>query len=103
MSVEIRLNEQDDLECVWGMFDNGEADPNRDLKHLMLVTGDYIKDLLENGPQPGPRGGYHSASTDGDRLFAHLDYDGRTTWELFKAHWWDGGEPNDVMIGRWPD
>lgn len=105
MSIEIRQTpDGKHLECDWGGFENGEADPHRELKPLMLTTADYVKKIMDEGPLPGPRGGIHGVSVDGERVFAHLDYcGGRTTWELFKAYWWDGGGPEDVMVGRWPD
>jgi hypothetical protein len=91
-------------ECDWGRIDNSEADPKLGLRHLMLVTGDYVQQLLNEGPREHPRGGIHSATVDGERIFAHLDYDGqRTTWELFEAHFEGGKGPADLMLGRWPD
>ena len=103
MSIELR-REQNRLVCDWGSFDNGEADPKHGLRHLLLTTEDYVTKLLDEGQCPGPRGGIHSASRVGDRLFAHVDHDGkRWTWELFDAHWWDHGEPSNVLVGRWPD
>lgn len=106
MSVEIRIptDPHRHLECDWGVFDNAEADPRYELKHLVLTTSDYVAQLLEVGPRPGPRGGVHSVTTDGLRLFAHMDYGGkRTTWELFEAHFDDGLGPEDALVGRWPD
>jgi len=105
MSIELRIGHcLHDVECNWGVINNGEADPRRELEHLMLVTGDYIRELLQSGPIPGPHGGVHSATTQGSRIFAHLDYNGRrTTWELFDAHFDDGQGPDDILIGRWPD
>lgn len=88
----------------WGPLRNAEADPRRGLEPLMLVENNYIQQLLASGPQPGPWGGTHSASSDGQRIFAHMDYLGqRTTWELFPAHFDDGLGPDDMLIGRWPD
>lgn len=104
MTLEIRANDRNEYECVWGQFDNAEANPNRELKHLMLTTAGYVKELMEEGPKDGPFGGAHSVSFDGQRTFAHLDIDGgRTTWELFPACWWDDGGPDDILVGRWPD
>lgn len=103
MSIELRRNSRNELECGWGTFENGEADPKRGLRHLVLITTEWVKQLLTDGPAPNPRGGITSATSDGERIFAHLDYDGdRWTWELFDAHWWDNGSP-DIMVGRWPD
>lgn len=103
MSVKLRIR-GDNFECDWGELNNTEADPKRGLQPLMLVIGGYLQKLIAEGPQPGPRGGYHSVTTDGDRIFAHLDYSGeRTTWELFPAHFEDGKGPDDLFIGRWPD
>ena len=93
------------FECDWGVFDNPEADVSRGLSLLMLITPDYVRYLLHNGPQSSFRGGpgIISASIDGERIFIHLDHgSGRTTWELFDAHWEDGGPP-EIYVGRWPD
>lgn len=103
MSVELRRNISNELECDWGVFENSEADPKRELKPLVLITAEWVDQLLENGPAPNPRGGLTSVVRDGDHLYAHLDYDGaRTTWELFQAYWWDDGKP-EIYVGRWPD
>jgi hypothetical protein len=92
------------LVCVWGRFGNGEADPRWPLEHLMLIAGDYVTRMLQFGAEPGTRGGTVSCSSDADRLFCHLDYEGkRTTWELFEAHFADGGGPHDLFVGVWPD
>lgn len=105
MTVEIWFSDESkEFECRWGTFENSECDPKRPLRHLMLTTAGYVRELLDTGPKRGPRGGTHSASIDGERIFAHLDYAGsRTIWELFEAHFWDNGGPDDVLIGRWPD
>jgi hypothetical protein len=92
------------IESDWGVLTNTDANPRCGLQPLMLVTGRHVGKLLTEGPHPGHNGGYHSVTTDGDRLFAHLDYAGqRTTWELFPAHFADGKGPDDMFIGRWPD
>lgn len=92
------------IECDWGVIYNSEADPHKGLEHLILTTESYVENLLASGPRPSSRGGTHSASRDGDRVFVHLDYDGRrTTWEVFPAYFDDGGGPHDIVVGRWPD
>jgi hypothetical protein len=103
MSVGLRIHGAN-IESDWGVLSNSEADPKRGLDSLMLVVGDYVRKLIDDGPQTGPRGGYHSVTTDGQRIFAHLDYAGqRTTWELFEARFEDRNGPEDLFIGRWPD
>jgi hypothetical protein len=88
----------------WGEIQNAEADPLCGPRHLMLTTSDYIAQLLDEGPRPSARGGVSSATIDGDRLFAHLDFEGkRWTWELFEAHFADREGPANLLIGRWPD
>lgn len=102
MSIELRIRGSN-IECDWGELNNTEANPHRGLQPLMIVVGDYVQKLIDEGPQFGPYGGYHSVTTDGQRLFAHLDYSGqRTTWELFEAHLEDEQGP-PIFIGRWPD
>ena len=91
-------------ECDWGRFDNMEADPRRGLGHLMVITGEYVHQLLVGGPQERIDRGITSATAVGERIFVHLDYGGQhTTWELFGAHFWDGEGLGDIMVGRWPD
>jgi hypothetical protein len=103
MSVEIRLRNSH-FECDWGRFDNADVDPHHPIRHLMLTTEGYARELLETGPRPGPRGGIHSATRDGGRIFVHFAYsDNRWTWEVHKARFWDGKGPQDIVVGRWPD
>lgn len=92
------------MECDWGIIENSEADPRRGIKHLVLVTGDVLRRLLDQGSEPNPRGGLTSATYDGERFFMHLDYNGQHwTWQLFAAHFDDHKGPDDLLIGRWPD
>lgn len=102
MSVELRRNDNR-IECDWGVFENSEADPERGLQPLVLITAELVRQLLNDGPAPNPLGGMTSVDLHNGRMFAHLDYQGaRTTWELHEARWWDDGEP-EIYVGRWPD
>jgi hypothetical protein len=105
MTIELRWIEGTDshLECDWGTFGNSEIDPRRTIEPLMLITPDVVDRILEHGPEPGiPAGGTVSCSRDGERLFCHLEYEGAGwTWELFKAHWWDGHDMK-IYVGKWP-
>jgi hypothetical protein len=104
VTIEIRRNACNQLECDWGVFNNAEADPLRELEPLVLITDEWVVRLLGEGPHPNPRGGLTTVTHKGHRIFAHLDFEGtRTTWELFEAHWWDGVEHPKVYVGRWPD
>lgn len=88
------------LECDWGRFGNSEADPRRGIEHLMLIRQQDFADMLESGTYLDWRGSTGTASVDGERLFFHLDYEGRHwTWELFEAHWWDH-KGSKIYIGR---
>lgn len=106
MSIELWIVNDCDIYCEWGLIEHTEPRPElNQVGHLMLTGRDYVANLIESGPKPAPRGnGIHSATTDGNRIFAHIDWLGgkRWTWELFETHWWDGGGP-DMYIGRWPD
>ncbi|QDF19749.1 hypothetical protein QEH38_gp17 [Mycobacterium phage LilSpotty] len=107
MSVEIRLNEEScEFECDWGVIEYGDPRPDLDqVGHLMLVTPDYVEQLLESGPRLAPNSSraMHSVTVDSGRTFAHVDYFGkRWTWELFEAVMSDGQGP-DILVGRWPD
>lgn len=89
--------------CQWGVIEHSCPRPDRgQVGPLMLVTAEYLRELLDNGPRERPRG-THSVTTDGRRVFAHHDYRGqRWTWELFPAYFTDNLGP-PVCIGRWPD
>lgn len=111
MSIELRLARDNGIrywECDWGRLINAEAEPTRGFRHLLLTTRGYFNRLLERTePKFHWRGCEHSVTRDGNRLFMHVDYQGkRTTWELFDAHFAgeEGGRsPAGLMIGRWPD
>jgi hypothetical protein len=92
-----------DCECDWGVIEYGDPDPYLDqVGHLMLITPDYVKQLLSH-PTLYPPGSVSSAYRSDDRTFVELLYENkRWTWELFEAHWWDGEGP-EIYIGRWPD
>lgn len=91
------------LECDWGRFNNSEADPRRDIEHLMLIRQQDFADLAATGQYLDWRGSIGRAAIDGQRLFFHLDYhEKHWTWELFEAHWWDHDGPA-IYVGRWPD
>jgi hypothetical protein len=110
MSVELRITADGrNLECDWGVIEHGNPKPcHGEVGHLMLITPDYVKQLLTR-PKWTCLCSFKTATTDGDRIFAHLDCEGqRWTWELFQAHWFDdnwfgnnGGPP--ILVGRWPD
>lgn len=104
MSIELRW-ENDDLVCDYGAFEFGDPRPDRDeVGPLMLVTADYLKELMEDRrPQAASGGALHQVVADGDRLFAHVHYFGKHwVWELFEAHFQDGEGP-EIYVGRWPD
>jgi hypothetical protein len=112
VSIELRITTDGrNLECDWGVIEHGNPKPCLGkVGHLMLITPDYAKRLVEKGPHEPHCCGVNSVTTDGGRTFVHLDdYRGqRWTWELFEAHWWDdnwfghnGGPP--ILVGRWPD
>lgn len=93
------------LECDWGDIEHPDPRPARgDVGPLMLIGREYLEALVTAGPRRRSDGGLDSVTVDRDnhRLFVHLDYERRWTWELFDAHWWDGVDPT-VYLGRWPD
>lgn len=95
------------LECCWGRVEHPDPRPDRnEVGHLMLVGTDYVQELLANGPllRQKRAGRVDSVTSDGERLFAHVDYYGKHwTWELFEAHFADGEGPDNMLLGRWPD
>lgn len=90
--------------CEWGPLEH--SCPRPDLGQvgpLMITTIGYLRELLDSGPKEAPRGGTHSVTVDGRRVFAHHDYNWqRWTWELFPAYFTDNQGP-PICIGRWPD
>jgi len=88
-------------ECDLGRFgDNAECDPRKPADTLMLTTRDYVHKVLATGPTPGPRGGMHSVTQEDHTLFAHMEYEGKTTtWKLHEAHWEDAGDP-EILVGK---
>ncbi|RFZ11203.1 hypothetical protein DSM43518_02043 [Mycobacterium marinum] len=94
-SVEIR-KVNGGWECDWGRIYNHPIGP------LALITKSYLESII-CGPHTGRGGGVYSAEIIDGRTFVHLDRDGqRWTWEVFPAHWEDGGWP-EILVGRWPD
>jgi hypothetical protein len=102
MSVEIRFNADNNLECNWGVIEHGNPKPALGMVgHLILITPDYVRKLAA-APQ-NYRGHIATLTSHGQRTFVHLEYGDRTwTWELFPAYFADRKGP-DMMIGRWPD
>lgn len=105
MSVELRIR-NNNVECDYGMIEHGSPRPEHgQIGHLMLATHDYVAQLAQDGPSPDPygAGALHSVTTDGERIFAHINYHGQHwTWELLDAHWEDGQGP-PILVGKWPD
>lgn len=103
MSIEIRRTEDCGIECDWGTFEHSQPRPERgQVAHLLLVTPEMVARLLEHGPRDF-HGATHTATTDDDRTFLHVEYQGqRWTWEVFEAHWWDHRDP-PIMVGKWLD
>ncbi|MGB0877516.1 MAG: hypothetical protein ACPGXI_10705 [Mycobacterium sp.] len=92
--------------CDWGRIEY--PDPRPDLSevgYLMLITADYVDELVHNGPLSLRYGRRDSVTVNGDRIIARTEYGGqRWAWELFEAHWWDGAPQNPALyVGRWPD
>ncbi|EFG75263.1 hypothetical protein HMPREF0591_4826 [Mycobacterium parascrofulaceum ATCC BAA-614] len=107
-SVELRVVNDRDVECDWGIVEYPNPQPHLDrVGHLMLTAADYVTQLLTAGPATrlDEDGRIDSATTTDGRRFVHTEYKGhRWTWELFDAHWWDGiTNGHDWLIGRWPD
>ena len=104
MSVELRII-GDRVECDWGVFDNTDGNPDREFQHLILVTNDWLMNLLQNGPQYDKYGSLCSATMrhSPDELFFTAERGGqRWVWKLFDAHWWD--EPaQHIFVGSWMD
>lgn len=91
-------------ECDWGRLENPSVRTDLPVSHLIVMRVKTF-DRIHSRPESNPRGsGTFSATTQKGRRFIHFDNDGqRWTWELFEAHFWDGGGPEDLLIGRWPD
>lgn len=107
MSVELSWPVGPDDDCVspWGVVEYTAPRPDlNEVGHLMLAMPETVTRMLTDGPD-WHHGALHSATTDGDRIFAHIDYQGhRWTWELFEAHFADDAAlPNPLYVGRWPD
>lgn len=102
--IAIELEDSGKVWCRWGVIEHSCPRPDRgQVGPLMIVTPDYLRELIDNGPREWPHGGTHSVTTDGRRVFAHHDYHGqRWTWELFPAYFTDNLGP-PICIGRWPD
>jgi hypothetical protein len=101
--IAIELEDSGKVWCRWGVIEHSCPRPDRgQVGPLMIVTPDYLRELIDNGPREWPHG-THSVTTDGRRVFAHHDYHGqRWTWELFPAYFTDNLGP-PICIGRWPD
>jgi len=102
--VEIRL-EGAEWVTDWGVIKHGCPQPNRgDVDQLMLATPTWVRHLLSCKSKVMVRGCWQWVTTDGRRIWAHIeDLDGRTwVWELFPAYFDDGKGPQ-ILIGRWPD
>lgn len=84
--IAIELEDSGKVWCRWGVIEHSCPRPDRgQVGPLMIVTADYLRELIDNGPREWPRG-THSVTTDGRRVFAHHDYRGqRWTWELSAA------------------
>jgi hypothetical protein len=114
MSVELRLD-RDTVVCDWGRITNPDGNPAQGIQPLMLVTGDTVTDLLDNGPHVDRYGNRNSArALRGDFIKSLVDglfFDSerggqRWTWKLFIAHWWDDPtwkETAPLFVGRWMD
>jgi hypothetical protein len=94
-----------DLECDWGVIEHSDPRPDRGhVGHLVLVPGWWAGSILRTGPHYDPKYGTTTVTTQDDRLFIHMDWEGkRWTWELFEAHFSDGKGPDNMLIGMWPD
>ena len=101
--IAIHLGDGGLVWCQWGVIEHSCPRPDRgQVGSLMIVTAEYLRELLDNGPREWPRG-THSVTTDGRRVFARHDYNWqRWTWELFPAYFTDNQGP-PICIGRWPD
>lgn len=107
-SIEIRpisFTAVNQLACDWGIFENSEADPHREcgIQSLILVTPDYVRELLDKGVQTSPycQNALTTAFIRDRRTFVRLYHQHDSwTWELFEAHWWDGVD-SPIMVGRW--
>jgi hypothetical protein len=105
-SVEVWLTGHE-YACKWGVFRNAEGNPLRQcgIQPLIVATAELVERLLREGRQPAaiPDGSIIDAYKRDDRIFTTLEWQGNTwTWEMFKAHWWDG-RGMEIMVGRWPD
>ncbi|RFZ15035.1 hypothetical protein VIMS_02465 [Mycobacterium marinum] len=100
-SVEIR-KVNGGWECDWGRFGNPDASSRHPIEPLVIVTRSYLESII-CGPHTRLDGGVCSAEIIDGRTFVHLDHDGQHwTWEVFPAHWEDGGWP-EILVGRWPN
>lgn len=89
-------------ECDWGRFENTQLDPRYPIPHIMLTTVGFVS-FLQRGPGL-MRGALVSVSDRDGRSYFHREHDGqRWTWELFEAHFVDGGARPGFLVGRWPD
>ena len=130
MSVEIRwpVGARGEAVTQWGVIEYPDPRPDRgEVGHLILATtaslrGDdyYARDCTDEGRTrwqyysgPKQQDGrlflstaypvYSSNNIYDDNGWIFTDETQSWTWELFPAHFSDGGGPHDVYVGRWPD
>ena len=74
--------------------------------HQTLATLQMLEGLLTRGPERFDQcEGTLSATTDGSRVFLHLEAEnGHWVWLMFPAHWSDGSDPDgEWFVGVFPD
>lgn len=73
-------------------------------RHLCLSHTDFIEELLATGEPIYVFGCACTATTEGNRVFLWVEApNGHWCWEMFPAHWSDGGGPYNQMVGVWRD
>ena len=74
-----------------------------EVSHQCLVMVEFFEEVLRDGPVYA-NDCLCTASIDGDRRFFHAEAEnGRWTWLLCPADWDDGGGPDGVLLGIFPD
>lgn len=105
MSIELRLDDDDQIVCDYGVITNwGDDDPQPTVGHLWLVNTTWIAHALHYGEPFWTIHGVAQVVVVGTAAYLHLvNDDGYYIWELHPVRDPDGHDCPDMMLGVWRD